>query len=228
MIAKGIVEVCQNVPFDILVANLKNITLRAPKHMAHCSSSDSIINIIDPKQVDKERLHTITTVKAISEPPAHLGRRLLSTHQQRLGKYYLYASRLHRLSYQIHYHARTISRNAGCLSWKNQYITPPIKSIYPRQKQDQFMLYRVSSVWKRERLKRRKLIKCWWWKSLSPPKWSGLCQSFFPNKHVTLLLCVDYQNIKVNTLLWFVSSTTDGSIHWFCGICEDILHIGRK
>lgn len=68
MTAKGITEVYLNVPCNILVADLTNITVRVPNYMALCSSSDSMANRIDAEQVDKERRHMVTTVETASKP----------------------------------------------------------------------------------------------------------------------------------------------------------------
>lgn len=75
MTAIGIMKVRPNVPFDILVPNLTKITLHVPKHMLLCSSSDSMVNIIDPAQVDKERCRTVATVQVTSKPPVQMKRR---------------------------------------------------------------------------------------------------------------------------------------------------------
>lgn len=66
MPSKGIMEVCSKVPFDILVCNLANIPVHVPKDVLFCAYGDSMINIIDPEQVYKERRHTVATVQATS------------------------------------------------------------------------------------------------------------------------------------------------------------------
>lgn len=69
MPGNGIKEVRQNVPLDIVVANLTSNTVHVPKYMVLCASSDNMVNITDSRQVDKERCQTIATVYVTSKPP---------------------------------------------------------------------------------------------------------------------------------------------------------------
>lgn len=62
-------DVRSNVPFDIPVASLTNATLHVPQHIVVFSYKDSMFNMIDLEQVDKERRHTIATVQPTSKPP---------------------------------------------------------------------------------------------------------------------------------------------------------------
>lgn len=47
--AKEFTEVPPTVPFDILVANTTEATVHVQKNMVRCTSSDSRVNVIDPK-----------------------------------------------------------------------------------------------------------------------------------------------------------------------------------
>lgn len=58
-----------NVPLDILVASLTNITVRVPKDVVHTTSSESMASITDPEKVRKERRHTAATVQVTWIPP---------------------------------------------------------------------------------------------------------------------------------------------------------------
>lgn len=69
MTAKDIMEVRQNMPFDILVANVPKMPVYVPKRTVPGSWHDSMVNIIDQDQVYKERHHTVATVKAGSKTP---------------------------------------------------------------------------------------------------------------------------------------------------------------
>lgn len=59
-------EVYSNVPFDILVANLTNITVHVLKHMILRSCNESMVNNLDTEEFNKDRGHTVATSLAIS------------------------------------------------------------------------------------------------------------------------------------------------------------------
>lgn len=68
MAAKGIIiEVRPNIPIDISVPNQTSITVDVPKHKVLCVSRDSMVNITDQYQVDKEHLRTVASVEATSK-----------------------------------------------------------------------------------------------------------------------------------------------------------------
>lgn len=58
-----------NVCFDILAGKRAKITMHMLKHMVLCSSSNSVINIIDAEQVGSDRRHTVEAVQASSKQP---------------------------------------------------------------------------------------------------------------------------------------------------------------
>lgn len=73
---KGIIEARRNKPFDALVAHLTSTTVNIPKHIVICSSRDnSMVNITDPEQVDRERRHVIEKLQVALEPSVQVNER---------------------------------------------------------------------------------------------------------------------------------------------------------
>lgn len=106
---------------------------------------------------------------------------------------------------------------------------PPIESIYPRYKPDQFKLYCTAPVWKREELRKRKLRRCWRWKVIEPAQTKlALTMVFVQKKDVTLRFCVIYRKTKCRNRQRFVSLTTIRRLHLFSSSCQDILHTSRE
>lgn len=75
MPARGIMEISPNVPFDIQVANLTNITLHAPKHMILCSSRNSMASTADRNKFTKDVAIRKPQYKATSKPLFQLNER---------------------------------------------------------------------------------------------------------------------------------------------------------
>lgn len=88
-------------------------------------TTDSMVNINDPEQVDKERHHTVATVLDTLKQPVQENERADNPkHQQRLEGCYKHTTKIRCLSYQIHQYARTILRNVEWVPWTNQYGHP--------------------------------------------------------------------------------------------------------
>lgn len=63
------------VALGILVIYLKKVTVHVAKNNVLCTSSYSMVNIIDLKQVDEERDHMKVMVHTTSEPPVQTSER---------------------------------------------------------------------------------------------------------------------------------------------------------
>lgn len=77
--AKGIMGARANIPFHIIVENHASDTVHKPKHIVLCSSSNSIVNIIERTQIEEERLHTVAVVKAFLETSVCVDKRTYSS-----------------------------------------------------------------------------------------------------------------------------------------------------
>lgn len=130
-----------------------------PKTLRTCTSSEGMVNIIDPQQLDKELSHTTATAPSTSKPPVRMIERADATNPSENCKNTVnIGQKSFRLVYDLFTRSNTLKKLG--IDILDKSIQPSVQSSYPRQNPCEFMLYRTAPTQEDKKLGTQERIRC--------------------------------------------------------------------